>query len=54
MTKCIKETFGHFQCVFEMPLLIISVLRFFVVRICFFKCCFIKKKNTTFAMYNIL
>lgn len=54
MTKCIKETFGHFQCVFETPLLIISVLRFFVVRLCFFKCCFIKKKNTTFAMYNIL
>ena len=45
MTKCIKETFGHFQRIFETPLLIINVLRFFVVRLCFFKCCFIKKKH---------
>jgi len=45
MTKCIKETFGHFQRFFETPLLIINVLRFFVVRLYFFKCCFIKKKT---------
>jgi len=45
MTKCIKETFGHFQRVFRTLLLIINVLRFFVVRLCFFKCCFIKKKT---------
>lgn len=35
--SCLKETFGHFQCVFETPLLIINVLRFFVARLCSFK-----------------
>ena len=45
MTKCIKETFGHFQRVFETPLLIINVLRFFGCLALFFKCCFIKKKH---------
>jgi len=35
MTKCIKETFGHFQRIFETLLLIINMLRFFVVRVSF-------------------
>lgn len=34
--SCLQETFGHFQRIFETPLLIINVLRFFVVRLCFF------------------
>lgn len=43
MTKCIKETFGHFQRIFETPLLIISALRFFVVRFCFLSVVLLRK-----------
>lgn len=45
MTKCIKETFGHFQRVFETPLLIINALRFFVVRFCFSSVVLLRKKH---------
>lgn len=45
MTKCIKETFGHFQRVFRTLLLIINVLRFFVVRLCFLSVVLLRKKH---------
>ena len=52
--SCLQETFGHFQRIFETPLLIISVLRFFRCPALFFQVLFYLEKNTTFAMYNIL
>lgn len=51
MTKCIKETFGHFLCFFETPLLIISALRFFVVRLCFSSVVLLRKKHYICSVY---
>ena len=43
--SCLQETFGHFQRVFETPLLTINALRFFVVRFYFSSVVLLRKKR---------